>query len=119
MRDFGHIDFLILAPLDLEIEALKEVFGEGFIRPADSPGSCDYVIKGQSEDLCVRILQLPRAGVLRSGVRATELLIQWKPRYVVSFGIAGGFTESGDVNLRDVVVGEGVFYYEPAKEATA
>jgi len=119
VRDFGQIDFLVLAPLDLEVEALREVFGEDSNQPHRPSEFYDYEVKGKDEKLYVRVLQLPRAGVLRSGVRATELLIQWKPRYIVSFGIAGGFTESGDVKLRDVIVGDYVFYYEPAKEARA
>src|ERR1035437_6169239 len=114
------IDYLILAPLDLEIGSLLRAFDS-----VDSPRNClrdgSLYFKIQSptqsgERADLRIVQLKHPGILQAVVTTSLLIEEWRPACVVSFGIAGGFLESGDIAFEDVVVAEHVFYYEPAKE---
>jgi nucleoside phosphorylase len=120
MKTSDNVDILILAPLPIEIDALREAFCDYSSKHGpDELAYDECIINGRNGSLSVRFVQLPEAGVLRAGVFATKLLLEWKPRYVVSFGIAGGFCDpkdSGEVNLEHVLLAEHVFYYELAKE---
>jgi nucleoside phosphorylase len=115
------IEYLILAPLDLEIQSLLRAFDAlGTPRHSLRDGSSYFKVRcrtrsGDRADL--RIVQLKHAGVLQAAVTTSRLIEEWHPACVVSFGIAGGFLEGGDIGFEDVVVAEHVFYYEPAKEA--
>jgi len=113
------IDYLILAPLDLEIDSLLQAFDSIGSQPnALRDGSSYFKVQshnhsGECADL--RIVQLKGAGILQAALTACLLIEEWRPACVVSFGIAGGL---GDTPLEDVVVAESVFYYEPAKETS-
>jgi nucleoside phosphorylase len=120
MKTSDNVDILIVAPLTIEIDALRRAFCD--YSPKHGPDELAYdecTINGRNGNLSVRFVQLPEAGVLRAGVFVTKLLLEWQPRYVVSFGIAGGFCDTKDpdeVNLEHVLLAEHVFYYELAKE---
>ncbi len=114
------IEFVVFAPLDLEIKALLGAFeSEGTQDKVLPDGTCYYEVccaTTSGDDADLRIVQLKHAGVLQTAVTASRVIDLWRPACVVSFGIAGGFLGSGDVELRDVVVADSVFYYEPSKE---
>jgi nucleoside phosphorylase len=57
---------------------------------------------------------LPSMGNLQAAVATSEVIKDWRPRYVVLCGIAGGL-RSDLLQLGDVVVGTEVIYYELAK----
>lgn len=112
------VDFLVLAPVDVEIDALRQEFGVSN-DPVPWNGAKHYgldLINSEGREIHVRIVQLPYQGVLDAAVFTCRLILEWQPWCVVSFGIAGGFVDRGDIRLRDVLVPEVIFYYEPAKE---
>lgn len=115
--------WVIFAPLELEIRALCDAFGSSDVRAAVYPDGTQYYAlslpsAGPRPPIQVRIVQLKEQGVLQAAVTATRVIDRCKPRFVVSFGIAGGFVKDDHVSLEDVVVSDAVFYYEPAKEGT-
>lgn len=120
------IDYLILAPLNDEVKALREIFG------ASHTDKCYYRDKtgywpvrlecSNGMPVIVHIAQLKHQGVLDAAVTTARLLEETRPTCVVSFGIAGGFIKKvePDVQLGDVVVADQpIVYYEPAKEGRA
>src|ERR1700722_4689305 len=118
------VDYLILAPLDLEIRALRAAFNAETVDPRSYADGTEYwavtVARKHGQDpATIHIAQLKAQGVLNAAVTATRLLEEARPACIVSFGIAGGFikTKDSDVELCDVVVADQpVIYYEPAKE---
>jgi nucleoside phosphorylase len=115
-----RIDFAILAPLQEEIASLCEAFsipeGSRCIEDGILYFSKDLSTRGR--DINIRVVQLNIQGTLYAGIIATKLISRWKPRCLVSFGIAGGFI-GDDVSLLDVIVPSVVYYYEPCKETTS
>ncbi|MBI5686100.1 MAG: hypothetical protein HZC54_13590 [Verrucomicrobia bacterium] len=116
----GQVDFLVLAPLAEEIEALSKTLGFSITssRVLENGATCYSLELPNNEGngiVQVCVVKLIHQGVLRAGVTASRLIAHWRPWCVVSFGIAGGFV-GDDVELRDVIVPEVVIYYEPAKE---
>ncbi len=111
--------FIVLAPLDLEVTALADVFGFDVSAPevcGDGIRWYQTVIRrDEGMPLNVRIVRLAHQGELHAAVTTTKLVLEWKPWCVVSFGIAGGLCGE-DISLRDVLVADSVYYYEPAKE---
>lgn len=113
------VDYLILAPLKIEITAVMKALkidanlciqlGKATYYAVDVPSRRD------GHKVHVRIVQLPNQGTLNAAAFATQMILDWKPWCVVSFGIAGGFL-GDDIKLCDVVAPEEIFYYEPAKE---
>lgn len=111
-------DFLILAPLSLEIQALREALKF----PLPPTGTWDHAsywsmdLRGSDErQIHIEVVQLQNQGILNTGVFSTKLILDLQPWCVVSFGIAGGFT-GDDIGIGDVLVPQEVIYYEPAKE---
>jgi len=112
------IDFLVVAPLEEEIRGLSSALGaddakryyEGQLTYFDK-----LVTSPNDRRVHVRVLKLSDSGTLNAAVQTLPLIVRWRPRCVVSFGIAGGFLEH--VAYGDVVVAKDVWYYEPAKEA--
>jgi len=114
-----HIDFLVLAPLTIEIESLHSVFNPRTSGVEEQYGLkwWEAAVEGKSvKRLYVRYVELPRQGVLNAAVATTALITEWKPWCVASFGIAGGFLIDERLRRGDVVVPESVYYYEPAKD---
>jgi nucleoside phosphorylase len=123
-RTAARVDFAVIAPLEEEITKLLEAFGLPVTtQPQTSPSRITYydaeVSQGPDRTTRVRIVRLAEQGVLNTAVAVTQLILDWKPWCVVSFGIAGGFIsgEKDGVSLLDVLVPSSVYYYEPAKDA--
>lgn len=116
-----RLDYLILAPLELETDALRAALGAlSCKRQAYQDGTAHWrhtldVNGTNSRPVTIDIVQLKQQGVLQAATTTTSLLHLLRPICVVSFGIAGGFV-GDDAALGDVVVAESLFYYEPAKE---
>jgi adenosylhomocysteine nucleosidase len=119
------VDYLILSPLQEEINALLHAFGTASVETLCYPDGTPYWSlrierTGSARPVMVHIAQLKDPGVLLAAVSTSRLLEECRPACVVSFGIAGGFIKKNgqpDVKLGDVVVADKpVVYYEPAKE---
>ncbi len=128
---FGLIDVLVVCPLDVEYQSLKERFTTaGFsvleqAQPNDNRKSM-FLVRLTAGDhhasrIDVCIIQSLYQGVLRAACLTSALLSELRPKLVISFGIAGLF--STDYKIGDVCFPDNVIYYEPAKdtepEATA
>lgn len=115
----SRVDFVVLAPLNEEIQALSQELNFTIDDPEVLPDGikCYHttITNNDGKNTHVCIVQLDEMGVLGAAVTATKLIMQWQPWCVVSFGIAGGFI-SEDVQLLDVIVPGVIYYYEPAKE---
>jgi len=116
-----RIDFLIVAALDIEMNALSREFGCGATAPQPrEDGLVSHRVQIELQDATkgsVLIVRLNEMGTLAASAVSSKLIAAHRPWCVVSFGIAGGFIGKGeDVNLLDVVVPDTIIYYEPAKE---
>lgn len=118
MTSAGRIDFLIFAPLDEEVAALKEAFDiSAEPHVMDDGSECyNFHLPTPAGGATILIVQLCHMGVLGAAVMTTKLIGQRRPWSIVSFGIAGGFVKEG-ISKRDVFIPDVVFYYEPAKES--
>lgn len=109
-----QIDFLILAPLQVEIsELVKSINKANKVRNKKSQAACYRFTLGKWS---IVVLKLEGQGCLQSSIQTMNLLDEFDPKFTVSFGIAGSLQK--DVKLGDVVIGSTVYYYEPAKETT-
>lgn len=108
-----QIDFLILAPLEEEIQALIDQINHanGIInQSSENPN----LYKATIHKKHLVIFKLSRQGCLNSSVQVMNLLNIFDPEFTISFGIAGSLLS--DIRLGDVVFGRTVYFYEPAKE---
>jgi nucleoside phosphorylase len=138
------IDYLILAPLEEELAALKDALGipndrKSSVYRDDTPyWPITIGRQGGLHPAIVHVAKLKYQGVLNAAVATTRLLQEIPAACVVSFGVAGGFIEKNDetevsagvpigtekpdrhVSLGDVIVADQpILYYEPAKEGHA
>jgi nucleoside phosphorylase len=122
--DLTYCDFLILAPLQLEIESLERALLEAGwtisnVATSEFPRIIEAKIsdstEAYSEHRHVAIVQLTYQGVLHASVDTARALELYEPGYVVSFGIAGTFNSS-DAPIGAAVFATELFYYEPSKE---
>lgn len=113
------VDYLVLAPLKIERDALLDAFGAtpSGIR-IGSAGAALHLAVANRQRGCpanVVVAHLDKPGTLFACAAATRLIPLVKPWCVVSFGLAGGIAKYG-VDIGSVVVAESVIYYEPAEE---
>ena len=122
--DLTYCDFLVLAPLRLEIDALETVLvGAGWdisiVATSEFPRITEAKLSDSNEAYTehryVAIVQLNHQGVLHASVDTARALELYEPGYVISFGIAGTF-DSADAPIGAVVFATELFYYEPSKE---
>ena len=109
-----QIDFLLLAPLNVEIKSLvKQINNTGWeLYETDEIRNC---YRASYNERRIVVFQLQGQGCLKSSFQTMNLLNLFDPEYTISFGIAGSLQD--DIKLVDVIFGETVYYYEPAKEA--
>ncbi len=113
-----QIDFLVLAPLKVEIDALvKNIKKAGGVLNKKSLRTATGCYSFTLNELNIVVIQLVGQGCLQSSFQTMNLLDEFDPEFTISFGIAGSLL-SNEVNLGDVVIGKTVYYYEPAKETT-
>lgn len=121
--DLTYCDFLIFAPLQLEVDALKAALREaGWMEVAVVNNEFPSVVEATLVDASVGhfrrhvvIVQLNYQGVLNASVDTARALEFYEPGYVVSFGIAGTFNEK-DAPIGSVIFATSLFYYEPSKD---
>lgn len=123
LSDLTYCDFLVFAPLDLEIDALEnalkhlgwQVNGEkNPLFPRILYAHLNDSDSAYSIRTCV-LVQLNFQGVLNASVDAARALEYFEPGYVVSFGIAGSLN-SQDAPIGSVVWATSLVYYEPSKD---
>lgn len=121
--DLTYCDFLILAPLQLETDALATALREAgwSSSPVDIPDfprviEATFVVPTLERfHRHVTIVQLNHQGVLNASVDTARILEFYEPGYVVSFGIAGTINIT-DAPLGAVVFATSLIYYEPSKD---
>jgi len=119
--DIYPVDYLIMAPLEEEFDALRVAFGipqsKGTML-SDGSLILEARVTGRSRRvLGIALVKLAEQGQLHAAVTTARLIETLEPCVVASFGIAGGFCSKGaDIHLGDTIVPKVVYYYEPAKE---
>jgi len=120
MKTRQGVDFLLLCPLGLEVDALVHEVGRLGKLAKKMTGSEIYVIP-RADGLVARVQlkKLPHQGNLFSGISTAELLrAMTNCRYIVSFGIAGTIDRNA-LQIGDVLVPREVIYYEFSREQDA
>lgn len=121
--DRTYCDFLVFAPLDIEIASLEVALREdGWKIEEDRHTLFPKILNATLDDSnlahsirsCV-IVQLNFQGVLNASVDAARSLEFYEPGYVVSFGIAGSLN-SKDAPIGSVAWATSLIYYEPSKD---
>src|SRR3990172_5936571 len=102
-----QIDFLLLAPLNVEIKSLvKQINNTGWeLYETDEIRNC-YRASYNERRIVVFQLQGQGQGCLKSSFQTMNLLNLFDPEYTISFGIAGSLQD--DIKLVDVIFGETV-----------
>lgn len=121
--DLSYCDFLVLAPIDFEIEAVEEELKKGgwktsLLNNDDFPRIIEATIPDPalaSSQRYATIVQLNKQGVLNASADTAKILELYDPGYVISFGIAGSFREE-DAPIGSVIYADPLFYYEPSKD---
>ncbi len=121
--DLTYCDFLVLAPLQLEIDALEDALsGEGWTLSIVKTSEFPRLVEATITDSAVAhfqrhvvVVRLNYQGVLNASVDTARVLELYEPGYVVSFGIAGTLN-SEDAPIGAVVFATSLFYYEPSKD---
>lgn len=121
--DLAYCDFLVLAPLQLEISELKqglEVKGwkVSASKNDDFPSVIEATFTDTDAAYCKRhatIVRLNYPGVLNASVDTAKILEIYEPGYIVSFGIAGSF-DNQTAPIGAVVFATSLIYYEPSKD---
>jgi len=113
---YTPVDFVIVCALDQEVNALCKVFQINPQERTRITGSLSYW-STIYKDKHIRIVDLDeKQGVLHAATVSMEVLINWEPWCIVSFGIAGRTVSDDEkIKIGDVILGEQVNYYEPSK----
>ena len=111
MKSNLKIDFAVIATLDEEYRAVKEVFQ---LQESDlkSEKNFSYYYK-KIEEVGVAFFKFTERGNLNSSSQTTEIINNFSPRFIILVGIAGGVKER--INLGDVAVSDDLKYYEYKK----
>lgn len=115
------IDFLILAPLNEERQAVLSHLPNPQRLPPDAQDvrvyyQCDVPTEfpGGQRGLYRVVITSPLGmGQLEAATATADAIRRWQPRYVLLVGIAGGDPE--EAALGDVLIGEQFVYYELQK----
>jgi len=121
--DSSYCDFLILAPLKLEVDALRLAFRDaGWAEENVESGDFADVVELSIFDKFaahskrnVVFIRLRSQGVLNACADTARALQLYEPGYVASFGIAGSLNAT-DAPIGSVIFGTGIIYYEPSKD---
>jgi nucleoside phosphorylase len=105
------IDFAVIATLDEEYDAVKEVF-QLQEKDLKSEKNFSYYYK-KIEEVGVAFFKFTERGNLNSSSQTTEIIRNFSPRFIILVGIAGGVKKN--INLGDVAVSDNVEYYEYKK----
>ncbi len=110
-------DFFILVIIDREFEAIKQVFQLGNAIPYKGRDYYEGSISGLGgKSYSVVCTQSYHAGNVSSATVTSVILNNFKPRYLLLVGIAGGVHGKENIKIGDVVVSTEVKYYELEKQ---
>jgi ankyrin repeat protein/nucleoside phosphorylase len=118
----GVVDFVVLAPLREERDALlKHLPGHTKLPPSSVDTRVYYAAKVPvafpgSAEASYTVIVLPLAGMghTEAANATSDAIRRWHPRYVMLTGIAGGLRRAG-IRLGDVLISEQVVDYEVQK----
>jgi len=105
------IDFAVIATLDEEYKAVKEVF-QLQEKDLKTEKNFSYYYK-KIEEVGVAFFKFPERGNSNSSSQTTEIIRNFSPRFIILVGIAGGVKKN--INLGDVAVSDNLKYYEYKK----
>jgi nucleoside phosphorylase len=108
-----RIDFAVIATLDEEYNAVKEVF-QLQEKDLKSEKNFTYYYK-KIEEFGIAFFKLTQRGNMNSASQTTEIINNFNPKYIILVGIAGGVKKN--INLGDVAISDNVEYYEYKKVA--
>jgi len=114
------VDFVIIAPLPEERDALLAKFAHEKLPPTEEDIRVYY---GAHLPVCfsdgsrgvyqVVVTALADMGLLEAGLAASDAIRRWRPRFLLLVGIAGGY--GGRAALGDVLIASQVADYEGQK----
>jgi len=105
------IDFAVIATLDEEYKAVKEVF-QLQEKDLKSEKNFSYYYK-KIKEVGVAFFKFTGRGNLNSSSQTIEIIHNFSPRFIILVGIAGGV--KNNINLGDVAVSDNLEYYEYKK----
>lgn len=120
------IEVLVICPLGIEFQSIRTLFSERGFRVHKAKNLhelCEETIIARfrnldtSSLLTVCVTKTREQGILRTVSVATYLIEKFRPKLVISFGIAGLFNDL-NYKLGDVCIPDTVYYYEPCKEVS-
>jgi nucleoside phosphorylase len=109
-----RIDFAVIATLDEEFDAVKEVF-QLQEKNLKSEKNFLYYYK-KIKNFGIAFFKLTQRGNVNSASQTTEIINNFNPKHIILVGIAGGI--KNNINLGDVAVSDNVEYYEYKKIST-
>jgi len=109
-----RIDFAVIATLDEEYNAVKEVF-QLQEKDLKSEKNFTYYYK-KIEEFGIAFFKLTQRGNMNSASQTTEIINNFNPKHIILVGIAGGIKKN--INLGDVAISDNVEYYEYKKSST-
>jgi nucleoside phosphorylase len=120
--DVLPVDFIIVAPLEQERQAILSYFGDPKRLPPTSddirvyyPVSFPVVLTdGKAGKYSLIIMDLVGMGRIDAATAVTDAIRRWQPKFVILVGIAGGVADAG-VRLGDVLISEQIADYEQQK----
>lgn len=104
-----HVDFVVLAPLEIERQALLKHVDSFEERSRD--GTTRAIVRFMGGEYRLVVPAPMGMGNAAAAAGATRAIDVWSPRYVALVGIAGGVKAQGR-RLGDVVVAEQIVGYE-------
>ena len=121
MYDTIPCDFLILAPLDSEINALvrelskKQWEDKSKAKIVSNPEDLGklYWFESPNHNATVVLIKLYRQGVLEACLETCSALRVFSPACVISFGICGAL--QNDMQPGHGIIADSVIYYEPSR----
>jgi phosphorylase superfamily protein/HNH endonuclease len=116
--DDESVDFAVVVALRKELAAVRHYFPE-LVPVSSTSDSARSYFPGTIPTTCggsyrVVATLLHSMGNLDAAHATSDLIHEWKPRFVLVVGIAGGISRK-DQDFGDIVASNSVFYYELSK----
>lgn len=109
------VDFAIVVARSNELEALKHQFPELSLVPPEEGRSELYyrgvVHTNRNGSYRIVVTMLHQLGNVEAAHSTANVIRDWKPRYLIVNGVAGGLSEN-DQSFGDIVVSRSILYYE-------
>ena len=118
----SEVDVAIITPIREEREAMESIFKEyGTMINAfnlKSAGSLSNQVyySGRVDGCSVICAQCTDKGNLSSEALTSNIISNFRPKYIFVVGIAGGVADKGDIKVGDVVFSSSITYYSYEKE---